>query len=74
MTGIRCIGGCNKAVEKKKLGPAVYWSKTASWPDKKLPKEGDTVEILPGVNMIYDLPGESPVFKLIVINGGVTFN
>jgi len=74
MTGIRCIGGCNKAVEKKELGPPVFWSKAASWPDKKLPKEGDSVEILPGVNMFYDLPGDSPIFKLIVINGALTFN
>jgi len=74
MTGIRCIGGCNTSVEKKALGPPVFWSKTTSWPTKKLPVEGETVEILPGVNMIYDLPGDSPIFKLIIINGRLTFN
>jgi hypothetical protein len=73
MTGIRCVGGCNKAVEKKKLGPEVMWSNPNSWPNKKLPKEGETVEILPGVNMIFDLP-KSPKLKLIVINGGLTFH
>jgi hypothetical protein len=31
------------------------------------------VEILPGVNMIFDLP-KSPKLKLIVINGGLTFH
>lgn len=74
MTGIRCVGGCNKAVEKKELGDPVFWSKTDSWPDKKLPVEGDSVEIASGVNMFYDLPDKSPKFKLIVVNGALTFN
>jgi hypothetical protein len=73
MTGIRCVGGCNKAVEKKELGPEVMWSNPNSWPTKKLPKEGESVEILPGVNMIFDLP-KSPKLKLIVINGALTFH
>lgn len=73
MKGIRCIGGCNKAVEKKKLGPAVYWSNVNSWPSKKLPVADETVEIAPGVNMIYDLKTPSPIFKLIVVNGALTF-
>jgi len=34
MNGIRCIGGCNKAVEAKKLGAAVMWSDKNSWPNK----------------------------------------
>lgn len=73
MKGIRCIGGCNKAVEKLALGPAVYWSNVNSWPTKKLPVEGETVEIAPGVNMIYDLKTPSPTFKLIVVNGALSF-
>jgi len=73
MEGIRCIGGCNKAVEAVELGLPRYWSNPESWSSGELPIEGDTVEIEPGVNMIFDI-AESPVLKLLTINGRLTFD
>jgi len=48
-----------------------YWSNTTSWPDGKLPVEGDDVHIEPAWNMILDI--DPPVLRLLRINGRLTF-
>jgi hypothetical protein len=50
-----------------------YWSNPEHWTSKKIPLEGDDVEIEPGWNMIFDLP-ESPIVKMLTINGRLSFN
>jgi len=48
------------------------WSDPKSWTSGKVPIEGEDVHVESGWNMIYDVE-ESPVFKLVRINGRLTF-
>ena len=73
ITTSRCVGPCLAAVVIKETeGTKRYWSNPGDWPSKAVPKEGDTVEIESGWDMIYDLQ-DSPVFKMITVNGILTF-
>jgi hypothetical protein len=49
------------------------WSDPSIWPGGKLPVDGDYVEVLASWNLTYDLPGDSPIFKMITINGILRF-
>ncbi len=51
-----------------------YWSNKDDWTNGTLPLEGDDVHIEPGWNMVYDLNGSSPIYKLIRVNGNLTFD
>ena len=70
----QCVGPCNAAInESVPLENFVrYWSNASDWLNGTLPKEGGDVEILPGWNMVFDLPF-SPTYKLVVVNGNLTF-
>lgn len=48
------------------------WSNPASWDSGKVPVANETIEIKPGVNMLYDV-AESPIYTMITINGRLTF-
>jgi hypothetical protein len=69
----RCDGPCNEDVAVVATENRTrYWSNTADWPEGEFPEEGKDVIIQPGWNMIYDLE-ESPIYKVIQINGILTF-
>jgi hypothetical protein len=75
LEGHRCNGSCmaditDVALESEKR----YWSDPTNWPEGRLPEEGEEVHVEPGWDMIYDLDYPSPVYKLIRINGWVTFS
>jgi len=55
------------------LGNITYWSDANSWlnRNKTLPKDGDTVVIESGWNMILDI--NTPNLTKITINGRLTF-
>ena len=73
ITASRCIGSCLAVVAIKATeGNKRYWSNPGDWPSKAVPKEGDTVEVESGWDMIYDLK-DSPVYKMISVNGILTF-
>lgn len=76
MEGIRCIGGCLEDVDDQPVEDTYrYWSDIEDWDETitELPKEGDMVEIMPGWNMIYDIP-DSPILDMLTINGRLTFD
>ena len=72
MTGHRCIYDCVEKIVEVELGAEKLWSDPKSWPSEECPKEGEDVHVESGMNIIFDLD-ESPIFKLIRINGKVTF-
>jgi hypothetical protein len=39
-----------------------------------LPVAGDYVEVLASWDLTYDLSGDSPIFKMITINGALIFD
>jgi hypothetical protein len=49
------------------------WSDPSIWPGGKLPVAGDYVEVKAAWELIYDLQGDSPIFKMITINGILRF-
>jgi hypothetical protein len=49
-----------------------YWSNAADWPNNTIPGNGSDVIINSGWNMIFDLE-ESPLYKVVQINGLLTF-
>jgi len=71
--GIQCLGACNDAVVIVPLGNITYWSDPNSWTNrnKTLPKDGDTVVIESGMNMILDI--NTPNLTKLTINGRLTF-
>jgi hypothetical protein len=76
MKGYRCLNWCNDVVDFEnadEYGEAILWSDTANWADETLPAEGAEVHIEPGVNMIYDIEGDSPVFDYVRVNGRLSF-
>src|SRR5262245_44948364 len=50
---------------------ATRWSDPASWPDKKIPRAGDKVEIASGKEVILDV--SPPVLGGVTINGKLSF-
>ena len=52
----------------------LFWSNPASWPNlpNRIPIEGEEVEIMTGLDVIYDI-GISPLFKSIEVNGNLSF-
>ena len=49
------------------------WSDVKSWDGRtELPKEGESIEIPSGVNMLLDL-AETPILGRLEINGRLTF-
>lgn len=73
-TGHRCIGPCNEDInETTTLGPERLWSNPASWQSGEVPKADEDVHIESGWDMIYDIEGETPIYRLIRVNGRLTF-
>jgi hypothetical protein len=73
--GYRCVGSCVEEIKLNATAEAAprYWSDTSNWPNNTMPAEGDDVHIEPGWNMIYDLNVSSPIYKLVRVNGNLTF-
>ena len=73
--GHRCIQNCNLDItEVNVTGPLRLWSDPANWPNNTLPKADEDVHVESGWDMLYDLDEESPIYRLIRINGRLTFN
>lgn len=71
--GYRCDGSCLPAIAKVNItGPLRLWSDPKTWPNGVLPKEGEDVEVPPGMDVLYDLE-ESPIYRYVQINGRTTF-
>jgi len=71
----RCPWGIcpqEEIVEKELENKTRLWSDKKNWPNETLPAEGDEVHVESGWNMVYDIE-ESPVFKLIRVNGRLSF-
>ena len=75
LEGLRCISGeCpleNVATVPIEEDPR-YWSDEKNWPHGKMPVAGEDVEILPGWNMVLDIP-EPPLIGMLTINGRLSF-
>jgi len=72
--GIQCLGNCGQAVVVAvPLGNVTYWSNANSWKNRNntLPKDGDSVVIEAGWNMILDV--NTPNLTKLTINGRLTF-
>jgi hypothetical protein len=79
LKGYRCEGNCGletlnetKEGEEEVYIPPLFWSLNTTWPSGKVPEAGDDVNIMTNMSVIFDL-AESPIFKLIYINGRLTF-
>jgi hypothetical protein len=81
VTTARCLGDCgleklNETVqiegEPEIIIPPLFWSLNTTWPSGKVPVAGDDIHIMPNMSVIFDL-AESPVYKLIRVNGLLTF-
>lgn len=85
IVGLRACPTCNE-VESGAFGEdgvkveiestVRLWSLASSWTHEgvegKVPIAGDSIEIKAGWNMVYDL-ADSPIFKIIIVNGRLTF-
>jgi len=72
--GHRCIGACNEDInETTELGSEVLWSNPASWPSGECPKADEDVTIDSGTNMLFDLDEETPIYRLVRVNGMLRF-
>jgi len=58
-------------VAHAKDGPA-RWSDPASWPDGKVPREGDAVKIGRGMDIVLDV--SPPALRSLTINGKLSFS
>ena len=76
MTGLKCLTGvCDlTVVEEVELEAGQrLWSDVKSWDGRtELPKEGESIEIPSGVNMLLDL-AETPILGRLEINGRLSF-
>jgi len=73
LEGIRCVGSCVEEIEEYETESEYrFWSDVSNWPDGVLPAEGEDVHVLSGWNMILDIE-ETPIFKMVRINGKLTF-
>lgn len=62
MVGFRCVGNCLEDIDNDvELSEETVWSDPSIWPDEKLPAEGENVQIVNGMNVVFDLE-ESPIF------------
>jgi hypothetical protein len=69
----RCDGSCTAAIVVAPMENRTrYWNNSADWPNGTIPIAGDTVEVMSGWNMVFDLE-ESPILKMLTINGILTF-
>lgn len=72
--GHRCISACNEDIdETTELGPERLWSNPDSWTSGAVPKADEDVTIESGWDMVFDLDEETPIYRLIRVNGKVTF-
>ena len=51
----------------------MLWSVAANWPGGAVPKADEDVTIDNGMNMVFDLEGETPIYRLVRVNGQLTF-
>src|SRR5687767_9412566 len=66
------LGSVSAVVQAaQKPAKATRWSDRASWPDKKVPRAGDKVEIASGKEVILDV--SPPALGGLTINGKLTF-
>jgi hypothetical protein len=81
LKGYRCEGRCGleklnqtviEEVDEEIVIPPLFWSLNTTWPSGKVPVAGDDVNIMTNMSVIFDL-AESPIFKLIYVNGKLTF-
>jgi hypothetical protein len=74
LTGVRCIGYCQEAIEDVPLELEFrYWSIPEHWDDfGRVPIEGDEAIIQSGWNMIYDIE-DSPKLESLEVRGKLTF-
>jgi hypothetical protein len=73
LNSTRCIGSCLSGKNDTPVETNIRrWSDPKSWPSGKVPVAGETVEIISGMNMLYDLQ-ESPIIDMLEINGRLTF-
>jgi len=71
--GYRCIGACNVDInETTEVGEERLWSDPNSWPDGKVPVDGDNVHIESGWNMTMDI-ANGTMLRLVRINGILRF-
>jgi hypothetical protein len=73
--GYRCVGSCVEKIDTSVAAEAAprYWSDASNWPNNTLPTTDSDVHIEPGWNMVFDLNDTSPVYKLVRVNGNLTF-
>lgn len=72
--GFRCIGACNEDInETTVVGEEMLWSNPASWPSGEIPKNEEDVTIDSGMNMIYDIEADDNIYRLVRVNGHLTF-
>lgn len=69
-----CVVNCEEeAIEEVEISEdQILWSSADSWESGSVPIEGEEVEILPGINMVFDLD-ESPILDKLTINGRLSF-
>jgi len=78
MKGWRCKTVCPDLVEPvEEAGEnqlTVLWSEASTWPNlpNRIPLEGEEVEIMKGMVVVYDI-GVSPKFKSLEVNGNLSF-
>jgi hypothetical protein len=74
LAGIRCDGSCVEEIVEVDVveNTTRYWSDPASWPDGKVPADGEDVHIESGWNVTFDME-YSPVYQLIRVNGFLSF-
>src|SRR5688572_7375729 len=65
------LGSVSAVVQAASPAKATRWSDRASWPDKKVPRAGDKVEIAGGKEVILDV--SPPALGGLTINGKLTF-
>jgi len=79
MKGYRCDGHCETIKIKNSAeseNRTRYWNVSTDWTNNNntIPVEGDDVHIEPGWNMVFNLNSSSPVYKLVRLNGNLTFD
>lgn len=76
MKGWRCKTECDhlEEVEAGEGQLSVLWSEATTWPNLpgRIPLEGEEVEIMKGMVVIYDI-GVSPRLKSLEVNGKLSF-
>ncbi|CDW80878.1 ipt tig domain containing protein [Stylonychia lemnae] len=77
MKGYRCIGSCLSPISDQNNVESIFrrWSDPSSWPNGKVPTDGENVVIEAGWNMLYDVQNSAgPILKMLQINGRLTFD